>query len=49
MGMGTPELTVTGMFAFVRLFDTPDSRLMGEITHLITGPEIKVWKKSGEW
>jgi hypothetical protein len=42
-------LTLPGMFAFVRLFDEADSRLMGEITHVITGPEMKAWRRSGEW
>jgi len=37
------------MFAFVRLFAEPDSRLIGEITHVITAPEIKSWRKAGEW
>lgn len=37
------------MFTFVRLFDEPEGRLMGEITHVITAPEIKAWRKAGEW
>lgn len=42
-------LASRGMFAFVQLFDKSDSRLMGEVTHVIAPSEIKSWKKTGEW
>lgn len=37
------------MFAFVELFEETDGRLAGEITHVISGPEIKTFRKAGEW
>lgn len=42
-------LASRGMFAFVQLFEQSDSRVAGEVTHVITSQEIKSWRKSGEW
>lgn len=42
-------LASRGMFAFVQLFDDSDSRVAGEVTHVISSQEIKAWRKTGEW
>lgn len=42
-------LASRGMFAFVQLFDESDSRVAGEVTHVISPQEIKAWRKTGEW
>ena len=42
-------LASRGMFAFVQLFEQSDSRVAGEVTHVISLQEVKTWRKTGEW
>lgn len=42
-------LASRGMFAFVQLFEQSDTRVAGEVTHVISPQEIKSWRKTGEW
>ncbi|BEJ10648.1 hypothetical protein CspHIS471_0100700 [Cutaneotrichosporon sp. HIS471] len=38
-----------GAFAIVQLYPTSKDRVAGEIVHVVTGAEVKEWRKAGEW
>ncbi|GMK59724.1 hypothetical protein CspeluHIS016_0803300 [Cutaneotrichosporon spelunceum] len=40
-----------GAFAIVQLYPASDSddRVAGEIVHVVTGTEVREWRKAGEW
>ncbi|CAK9785162.1 hypothetical protein CC85DRAFT_284255 [Cutaneotrichosporon oleaginosum] len=38
-----------GSFAIVQLYPKVDDRVAGEIVHIVTGAEVKAWRKVGEW
>ncbi|KAL7424726.1 hypothetical protein Q5752_000410 [Cryptotrichosporon argae] len=38
-----------GSFSIVQLHDPAQGAVAGEIVHIVTAPELKQWRRTGEW